>query len=96
KGASLRLLRWKRFVQGDEEQFMANTRRFTELTGVKVRVDSENRRDRLLRIDGDGVVLIDQAATWDLRYGACSPSARLEILASTKAILTSMSGCLRT
>jgi len=42
KGASLRLLRWKRFVQGDEDQFMANTRRFTELTGVEVRVDSEN------------------------------------------------------
>ncbi|MGQ0578877.1 MAG: ABC transporter substrate-binding protein [Betaproteobacteria bacterium] len=42
KGASLRLLRWKRFVQGDEELFMANTRRFTELTGVQVRVDSEN------------------------------------------------------
>ncbi len=42
KGASLRLLRWKRFVQGDEDQFMANTRRFTELTGVSVVVDSEN------------------------------------------------------
>jgi len=42
KGASLRLLRWKRFVQGDEDQFMANTRRFTELTGVAVQVDSEN------------------------------------------------------
>jgi multiple sugar transport system substrate-binding protein len=42
KGASLRLLRWKRFVQGDEDQFMANTRRFTELTGVAVVVDSEN------------------------------------------------------
>jgi multiple sugar transport system substrate-binding protein len=42
QGASLRLLRWKRFVQGDEDQFMANTRRFTELTGVEVRVDSEN------------------------------------------------------
>ena len=42
KGASLRLLRWKRFVQGDEELFMANTRRFTALTGVEVRVDSEN------------------------------------------------------
>jgi multiple sugar transport system substrate-binding protein len=36
------LLRWKRFVQGDEDQFMANTRRFTELTGVAVVVDSEN------------------------------------------------------
>src|SRR5258706_194057 len=42
KGASLRLLRWKRFVHGDEDQFMANTRRFAELTGVEVRVDSEN------------------------------------------------------
>jgi len=42
KGANLRLLRWKRFVQGDEDQFMANTRRFTELTGVAVVVDSEN------------------------------------------------------
>ena len=42
KGATLRVLRWKRFVQGDEDQFLANTRRFTELTGVQVRVDSEN------------------------------------------------------
>ncbi|HEU5284865.1 MAG TPA: carbohydrate ABC transporter substrate-binding protein, partial [Burkholderiales bacterium] len=42
KGATLRVLRWKRFVQGDEDQFLANTRRFTELTGVPVRVDSEN------------------------------------------------------
>jgi multiple sugar transport system substrate-binding protein len=45
KGAALRVLRWKRFVQGDEEQFMANTRRFTQLTGVEVRVDSENFED---------------------------------------------------
>ncbi len=45
KGASLRVLRWKRFVQGDEDQFMANTRRFTELTGVAVRVNSENFED---------------------------------------------------
>ena len=42
KGATLRLLRWKRFVQGDEDQFMINTRRFTQITGVEVRVDSEN------------------------------------------------------
>ena len=45
KGASLRVLRWKRFVQGDEDQFMANTRRFTQLTGVAVRVNSENFED---------------------------------------------------
>jgi multiple sugar transport system substrate-binding protein len=36
KGAELRVLRWKRFVQGDEEQWMAN-RAFTERTGVSVR-----------------------------------------------------------
>jgi multiple sugar transport system substrate-binding protein len=45
KGASLRMLRWKRFVQGDEDQLMANTRHFTQLTGVEVRVDSENFED---------------------------------------------------
>jgi len=44
-GAELRVLRWKRFVQGDEDQWMANTRKFTELTGVNVRVDSENFED---------------------------------------------------
>ena len=44
-GAALRVLRWKRFVQGDEEQWMANTRAFTERTGVSVRVDSENFED---------------------------------------------------
>jgi multiple sugar transport system substrate-binding protein len=44
-GAQLRVLRWKRFVQGDEEQWMANTRRFTDVTGVSVRVDSENFED---------------------------------------------------
>ena len=45
KGASLRVLRWKRFVQGDEDQFMANVQRFTKITGVEVRVDSENFED---------------------------------------------------
>jgi multiple sugar transport system substrate-binding protein len=45
KGAVLRVLRWKRFVQGDEEQFMTNTRRFTQLTGVDVKVNSENWED---------------------------------------------------
>lgn len=40
KGAELKLLRWKRYVQGDEDQWMANTARFTERTGVKVTVES--------------------------------------------------------
>ncbi len=41
KGAKLRLLRWSQFVQGDIDQWMANTKKFTELTGVEVRVDRE-------------------------------------------------------
>jgi multiple sugar transport system substrate-binding protein len=42
RDAKLRVLRWKRFVQGDEDQWLANTRRFTQATGVPVQVDSEN------------------------------------------------------
>jgi len=45
RGAELRVLRWKRFVQGEEDQWLANTRKFTEVTGVRVRVDSENFED---------------------------------------------------
>lgn len=41
KGATLRLLRWSQFVQGDIDQWMANTKKFTEKTGVEVRVDRE-------------------------------------------------------
>jgi multiple sugar transport system substrate-binding protein len=45
KGAKLRVLRWKRFVQGDEDVWMANTKKFTKLTGIDVRVDSEGWED---------------------------------------------------
>ncbi len=45
KGAKLRVLRWKRFVQGDEDAWMANTKKFTETTGIEVRVDSEGWED---------------------------------------------------
>jgi multiple sugar transport system substrate-binding protein len=45
KGATLRVLRWKRFVQGDEDQWLANTKKFTEKTGIPVRVDSEGWED---------------------------------------------------
>ena len=41
-GATLKVLRWKRFVQGDEDQWMANTRKFADQTGVAVRVESVN------------------------------------------------------
>src|SRR3954466_2746143 len=45
KGAKLRVLRWKRFVQGDEDMWMQNTKKFTAMTGVDVRVDSESWED---------------------------------------------------
>ncbi len=45
KGAKLRVLRWKRFVQGDEELWTANTKKFTAKTGVEVRVDAEGWED---------------------------------------------------
>jgi multiple sugar transport system substrate-binding protein len=44
-GAKLRVLRWKRFVQGDEDLWRANTKKFTEKTGVEVRVDQESWED---------------------------------------------------
>src|ERR1700752_5140836 len=45
KGATLRVLRWKRFVQGDEDMWLANTKKFTEKTCIAVRVDSEGWED---------------------------------------------------
>jgi multiple sugar transport system substrate-binding protein len=45
KGAKLRVLRWKRFVQGDEDVWAENTKKFTQLTGVEVRVDAEGWED---------------------------------------------------
>ncbi len=39
KGATLRMLRPVRFVQPDEDVFRANATRFTEKTGVEVKVD---------------------------------------------------------
>src|SRR5579872_349846 len=44
-GAQLRVLRWKQFVQGDIDLWTANTRKFTEMTGIKVRVDTESWED---------------------------------------------------
>jgi len=45
KGAKLRVLRWKRFVQGDEDQYMANVKKFSEKFGIEVRVDAEGWED---------------------------------------------------
>lgn len=39
------MLRWKRFVAGDEDQYMANVKKFSEKFGVDVRVDNESWED---------------------------------------------------
>lgn len=44
-GAELRMLRWKYFVQGENEAFQALIAAFQEATGVKIRVDQEGFED---------------------------------------------------
>ncbi|WP_299512510.1 extracellular solute-binding protein, partial [uncultured Limnohabitans sp.] len=45
KDAKLRVLRWSRFVQGDIDAYMINVKKFTEKTGIPVRVDNEGWED---------------------------------------------------
>lgn len=45
KGAQLRVLRPAKFVQGDETLWLENTKKFTEATGVEVKVESEGWED---------------------------------------------------
>ncbi len=45
KGATLRVLRPSKFVQGDETLWLENTKKYEAATGVKVRVDSESWED---------------------------------------------------
>ncbi|MGO8919635.1 MAG: ABC transporter substrate-binding protein [Stellaceae bacterium] len=45
KDASLRVLRWKQFVQGDIDNWTETTKKFTQLTGIQVRVDTESWED---------------------------------------------------
>jgi multiple sugar transport system substrate-binding protein len=42
KGARLHVLRWKAFVQGDEDAWLKNTAEFARRTGVEVQVESES------------------------------------------------------
>jgi multiple sugar transport system substrate-binding protein len=44
-GAELSLLRWKRFIQAEEDAFMALVDNFTKATGVKVTVSNESLDD---------------------------------------------------
>src|ERR1700722_12836956 len=39
-GASIRVLRWKEFIQAEFDSFVAHTKKFTEKTGDKGRVHS--------------------------------------------------------
>jgi multiple sugar transport system substrate-binding protein len=45
KGAALQLLRWRRFVQAEEDAFMALVANFTKATGVDVKVINESLDD---------------------------------------------------
>jgi len=45
KGAHLRVLRWSRFVQDDIDAYLFNVKKFTEKTGIPVRVDNEGWED---------------------------------------------------
>ncbi len=44
-GASLRILRWSPFVKGDGDAFEAIAQKFTQATGVQVRIDRESWED---------------------------------------------------
>ncbi|WP_418315455.1 ABC transporter substrate-binding protein [Piscinibacter sakaiensis] len=45
KGATLTLLRWKRFIQSEEDAFMALVAAYTKATGVEVKVLNESLDD---------------------------------------------------
>lgn len=45
KGAKLRVLRWSQFVQGDWDTWQTQTKKFSEMTGIEVRVDKESWED---------------------------------------------------
>jgi multiple sugar transport system substrate-binding protein len=66
QGAQLKVLRWKRFVQGDEDLWIANTRKFTEQTGVPVQVESVNGEE----IRAKGAMAASVGAGPDIIMGA--------------------------
>ena len=43
--AELNVLRWTQFVPAEEKRWMANTKKFTELTGIKVQMDRASFED---------------------------------------------------
>jgi len=45
KGASIRVLRWKQFIDAEYESWAALTKKFTDATGIKVRLEAESWED---------------------------------------------------
>ena len=45
EGASLRVTRWSPFVPSEEAAWIANTKKFTQDTGIEVRIDKESWED---------------------------------------------------
>jgi multiple sugar transport system substrate-binding protein len=45
KGASIRVLRWKQFIDAEFNKFAEHTKKFTETTGVKVKLEAESWED---------------------------------------------------
>jgi multiple sugar transport system substrate-binding protein len=45
KGAKLRVMRWNKFVDGDERLWLENTKKFSDKFGIDVRVDNEGFED---------------------------------------------------
>src|SRR6266446_3600878 len=68
KGAQLSLLRWKYFVQSEDDTFMALLDAFTKATGVKVTVARESFED----IPPKASVAANTNAGPDLFWGLCS------------------------
>jgi len=45
KGASIRVLRWKQFIDAEYDKFAEETKKFSETTGVKVKLEAESWED---------------------------------------------------
>src|SRR5438045_1861767 len=45
KDASIRVLRWKQFIQAEYDKFAEQTKAFSAKTGIKVRLDAESWED---------------------------------------------------
>lgn len=45
KGAKLRVLRWTKFVDGDQKGFEENTKKYTEKTGIPVEIEYQSWED---------------------------------------------------